>query len=548
MSKKLSIGIIINNENIPIWIFRTIEEIVNSGCSVVKVLVIQPEILKSDLNKRYSFIFNLHRILDRLIFRKRFDYDKIVSTNELLKGVHKIQIKTELNGQVRNQAINGNSEKIKDLNLDIVLNFCNSLNNPSRYKSVKYGIWSYNVGQDCQSSYLNGYWELIKKTGANLTVAVSDSFSEKDKVIFQAIEDNYSVSLNQNLNQLLGLSSLIIPRLIKRVYSEGEIFIDKLIKNCQNESTARISEISKLKTPSSYEALKNIAIILKRTIEHKLIYKRFESWYLLYRISPEQDPTQINIQKFKRLLPSKDRFWADPFVIAKGNRFYIFLEEFLFKEGKAHISVLEIDHSGILVQSHIVMERPYHISYPFVFEWKEIYYMIPETTNNKTIELYKCTCFPNKWEFEMNIMEGISAIDTTLLFYENKWWLFTILRESVLSPGFSELFLFYSDDFLTNKWISHPNNPISSDITSARPAGKIFSYKNNLYRPSQDCLERYGRALNINLITNLTENSYKEVLVNKFESGLVKGIKGIHTFNFDKTMTVLDAYEYRKRI
>ena len=52
----------------------------------------------------------------------------------------------------------------------------------------------------------------------------------------------------------------------------------------------------------------------------------------------------------------------------------------------------------------------------------------------------------------------------------------------------------------------------------------------------------YGKALNINLITKLTETMYEEVLVNKTEPTWDKRVKGIHTFNFDDKITVMDAF------
>ena len=55
-------------------------------------------------------------------------------------------------------------------------------------------------------------------------------------------------------------------------------------------------------------------------------------------------------------------------------------------------------------------------------------------------------------------------------------------------------------NFLTNKWTPHPENPIVTDIRTARPGGKIFIQDGKIYRPSQDCSIRYGRALNMNQI------------------------------------------------
>ena len=62
-----------------------------------------------------------------------------------------------------------------------------------------------------------------------------------------------------------------------------------------------------------------------------------------------------------------------------------------------------------------VLEKDYHLSYPFVFEFENNFYMVPETESNNNIELYKCTDFPRKWEYHGEIMNNVSAVDTTIL-------------------------------------------------------------------------------------------------------------------------------------
>src|SRR2546430_3791755 len=42
----------------------------------------------------------------------------------------------------------------------------------------------------------------------------------------------------------------------------------------------------------------------------------------------------------------RSRFWADPHVIYKHGRYCVFIEEFVYTRGKAHISVIEIDTNG----------------------------------------------------------------------------------------------------------------------------------------------------------------------------------------------------------
>ena len=53
----------------------------------------------------------------------------------------------------------------------------------------------------------------------------------------------------------------------------------------------------------------------------------------------------------------------------------------------------EVDKDGNWSAPVRALERDYHLSYPFIFEWESRLYMIPETTVTRQVELYLCTEF-----------------------------------------------------------------------------------------------------------------------------------------------------------
>ena len=89
-----------------------------------------------------------------------------------------------------------------------------------------------------------------------------------------------------------------------------------------------------------------------------------------------------------------------------------------------------------------VLERDYHLSYPFVFEWNENYYMVPESAANKTVELYRSTSFPFEWELEKVLMTDIRAKDATLAEVDGMWWMFVSIAEHSIPD---ELYLFFAE-------------------------------------------------------------------------------------------------------
>ncbi len=148
---------------------------------------------------------------------------------------------------------------------------------------------------------------------------------------------------------------------------------------------------------------------------------------------------------FHSFVPSKDRYWADPFVVHKDNNYYIFIEEKFYahpvlrtsspnslnleKVGVGRIACLTLDEKGNLKSHQVVLERPYHLSYPFIFDYRGETYLLPETAQNRTLEMYRCVRFPDQWEFAKTLMTDIYAVDATLLEYKNNWWLFANVKK-----------------------------------------------------------------------------------------------------------------------
>jgi hypothetical protein len=189
-----------------------------------------------------------------------------------------------------------------------------------------------------------------------------------------------------------------------------------------------------------------------------------------------------------------------------------------------------------------VLEEPFHLSYPQVFDYNGILYMIPETHLAKSINLYQCTNFPTEWKHRATLMDSVNAVDSTMLFHKNKWWLFTNISEPEGTFIYNELFLFYSDNLLSHNWNSHPMNPVISDIKRARSAGKIFERNGKLYRPSQSGNPRYGYGIKLNEIVVLTENDYLEKEISFIEPKWDKKLIGVHTLCHENRLTMIDGY------
>jgi hypothetical protein len=270
-----------------------------------------------------------------------------------------------------------------------------------------------------------------------------------------------------------------------------------------------------------------------------------DQWYLMFDLDKDMS---MSFHEFQEVIPPKDRFWADPHVIQADGHYFIFVEEYIFKNRKAHISVIEMDGQGNYKDPMRVLERDYHLSYPFVFQRQGRYYMVPESAEKGTIELYECTEFPHKWKFTMNLMENVNAVDTTLFHYQGEWWLFTGMAEDEDTLPLVQLFLFFSNDLFTREWTPHPLNPIEPDITRARPAGRLFTRNGRILRPSQDCSKTYGYGFYLNEVLLLSETEYLEREWISVGPDWDRKIKATHTFTSEGQLTIIDAFTRRRRL
>ena len=281
------------------------------------------------------------------------------------------------------------------------------------------------------------------------------------------------------------------------------------------------------------------AMRLAAKVYRKLL--RREQWFLQIEL-PAGDGVMPDLQRCVPIYPPPDRFWADPFILSMPDAHYIFVEELLFSEGKGCIAALELSHDGTLGSVRKVLERPYHLSYPFLFHWDGVLYMLPESGANRTVELYRCIEFPGRWVHDRVLLSGVHAADATLIEHDGRWWMFM----TQAAPGQSiheHLYLYWAETPL-GPFVPHPGNPVKSGLRGTRPAGALFSHQGALYRPTQDCSRVYGEALVLQRVDELTHSGFSETEVGRFAPGRRLETRRLHTVNAGDGIRVMDALRW----
>jgi hypothetical protein len=200
-------------------------------------------------------------------------------------------------------------------------------------------------------------------------------------------------------------------------------------------------------------------------------------------------------------------FVADPFMIQAGGNWYMFFETMNRETKKGEIGLAVSQDAISWKYRSIVLREPYHLSYPYVFEWHHQYYMIPETYQAGGVRLYKAVEFPTQWAFAGTLLAGPYYVDSSIFRYDEKWWLFT---DASPNARHDTLRLFWTED-LWGRWTEHPHSPIiSSNPEIARPAGRVIVIDGRPIRFTQACYPVYGTEVRAFEITELTITTYQE--------------------------------------
>ncbi|HEX8847853.1 MAG TPA: hypothetical protein VF791_24645 [Pyrinomonadaceae bacterium] len=198
-------------------------------------------------------------------------------------------------------------------------------------------------------------------------------------------------------------------------------------------------------------------------------------------------------------------FLADPFMVRAEGMWYMFFEVMNRQTKKGEIGLASSEDGLAWAYQQIVLSEPFHLSYPYVFEWQNEYYMIPETLQANAVRLYKAEAFPTQWSLLGSLVEG-SLADPSIFFFENRWWIF-----ACSTPYQHDTLRLYFASELLGHWTEHPANPIvEADKHRARPGGRVLVSGHKVIRFSQDCYPIYGSQVRAFEVCELTSDSYQE--------------------------------------
>lgn len=237
----------------------------------------------------------------------------------------------------------------------------------------------------------------------------------------------------------------------------------------------------------------------------------------------------------------KDRWFADPFIYkVTDGEIVAFVEECMITDKpKGILCELHIDRKSMrLRERYVLLELDTHLSYPAFIKKDGVTYVYPENGASGSLKMYRYDEQKHKLVDPVCILNDAVA-DSSILFIDGTYYI--IATKSKNSK--ENAYLYQSKD-LFGEFKLASEDPVQTSRSCSRPAGKWFSVSDKLYRPAQDCSERYGGGINVMKVE--LGNPYSEKILFSINPIGFRYNLGIHTINEspEGRMMVVDGYGY----
>lgn len=250
---------------------------------------------------------------------------------------------------------------------------------------------------------------------------------------------------------------------------------------------------------------------------------------------------------FKCIPYSKDYWYADPLTFGYDNKVYLFTEAFDRKDFIGRIAVSTVDNEGKISIPKVIIKENYHMSFPYVFQWNDDIFMIPESCENMSINLYRCLKFPERWELEAQFSTSEQFVDAVVQVIDaGKISLLgsTVNPDNPLQVGYRR----YTIKKNESGYYCQKDENFSTDWNhNDRNAGKPIERNGKTLIPTQESSSRdYGirvnfRELDKNMIPKDEIISSMDIGNVKFDSNIKKtDMIGVHTYSCQDSIEVTD--------
>lgn len=537
-SYQLNIALIVEDIHLPAWQVAMLRQVSTQAQVHIKLVLLADKTRAWSLNPLKFKFFKKVRYLESAFLEITSPADQLVNISGLFDSSF-----VRLSSSVARIEYFAKS-------INLVINLSSSAKLPVYLiENTNYGVWHYFYNNHLERS---AEWAGLQEFSSNREgivsgVIVNSAHFKQSRYLWISYTSTQCL-LSKTHENLLWKMTEFIPVLCQQIkyFESGRKFIQDRYLKTLIDKIVYIDNFCYCSLVNENFFILTIGLFyahLKRLINKSIVYKQ---WVLL---KTEQDILEDFSETYEsQILYAPMRgFVADPCLVEEKGEQYLFFEEYVEETKRGRIVCAKIDDFEKELQPTVVLEKNYHLSYPFVFKSEGIWYLVPESAENRTIDLYRCVQFPDRWEYVKSLLSDIDAYDATLYQYAGRWWMFVNLRPHLSTSPNELLYLFSADSLLANDWQAHPANPIINHADRARSAGTLFERDGVIYRPSQNCAGSYGRGLNLNAIIEWNELSYKEKTVAQCIPKGKASLEGMHSLSCLGNTIISDGIYTRKR-
>lgn len=237
--------------------------------------------------------------------------------------------------------------------------------------------------------------------------------------------------------------------------------------------------------------------------------------------------------------PFRDRWFADPFILkANNNDIVVFVEECSIENPKGIICELVIDRRTMrLKKRYVMLELDTHLSYPAILHYQGRVYVYPENGASGKLNVYEYDENNHRLINPVCILEEAVA-DATIVKSNGCYYM-----SATKYPNTQEGAFLYWSEHCFDRFRQVGGEAFQIGRHCSRQGGDWIIVNEKLYRPAQDCVKRYGSALSIMEMSNISECD-KERFCFSISPNYYRYPLGVHTINFKDNLCVVDGYGY----
>jgi hypothetical protein len=539
----LRVGLLLDEPKLPWWIAPALTAARERGIATIALAVIRRPPLERDPAPRPVRWWRNRKVLGYALTERldRWRQRQLTPADlglEVMGNPRTLEVEPSVT-RFSDSLSDADVEQLRRSELDLLIRLGFRILRGPVLAAARHGTWSFHHGDNRR--YRGGppaVWEVLEdREESGITLQRLTEELDGGVVLARTICATERFSFARNRHNLLRHSAPMLLASLERLQRGA----DPVQPSAAEDPSWQGYGARVYRMPTNRELAHLLPRLGLRYLAHRLRSAgRKLQWSLAWHWADGTEPETPHgvLYRYHEIRPPKDRFWADPFVVRDAGRWWMFFEELRDRDPRGEIGVWEMGQGGPLGEPRIVLRRPYHLSYPQVFRHEGLWYMLPETALERRIELYVAERFPEGWRLHSTLLEGIEAVDATLLSHGGHWYLFASKQDELHAFTASRPF---------GPFIPHPANPLVSDIRSARMAGRFFHSGGRLYRPAQRGTPFYGAGLSVSEVLELSPSCYRERVVHRLEPGWDRGLLGVHTLNAADGLSVIDLLRLVRR-